>query len=48
MFKRWQLSGILRVRLAGHVAYIGEMINVYTILVGKPEENIPPPKQRSR
>jgi hypothetical protein len=25
-------------RWAGHVAYMGEMRNVYNILVGKPEE----------
>jgi hypothetical protein len=30
-----------RVRGAGHVALMGEMINAYNILVGKPEGNRP-------
>jgi hypothetical protein len=30
-----------RMRLAGHVAHIGEKRNAYRILVGKPEGNTP-------
>jgi hypothetical protein len=31
-----------RMRWAGHVARMGEMINAYKILVGKPEGKKPP------
>jgi hypothetical protein len=37
-----------RVRLAGHVARMGEMKNAYNILVGKPEGKIPFESSRRR
>jgi hypothetical protein len=37
-----------RMRWAGHVARMGEMINVYNILVGKPEERRSLGKHRRR
>jgi hypothetical protein len=37
-----------RVRLAGHVARMGEMRNAYRILVGKPEGKNPLGRQRRR
>jgi hypothetical protein len=37
-----------RMRWAGHVARIGEKINAYRILVGKPEGKRPSRRQRHR
>jgi hypothetical protein len=37
-----------RIRGTGHVAYMGEMINAYRILVGKPERKRSLGRRRSR
>jgi hypothetical protein len=37
-----------RMRLAGHVARMGEKRNVYRLLVGKPERKRPPGRPRRR
>jgi hypothetical protein len=37
-----------RVRLRGHVAFMGEKRNAYRILVGKPEGHIQPGSPRQR
>jgi hypothetical protein len=37
-----------RVRWAGHVAQLGEMRNVYNVLVGKPEGKKPLARPRRR
>jgi hypothetical protein len=37
-----------KMRWTGHVASLGDMINVYEILVGKPEGKRPPRRIRGR
>jgi hypothetical protein len=41
-------NSIRRIRWAGHAARIGEMRNVYGILVGKPEGTRPQRRPRRR
>jgi hypothetical protein len=43
-----RVSKSSRVRWAGHIARMGAMIIAYSVLVGKPEENIPLERRKCR